>query len=145
MFMQDYSYMIVHVKDEDNVVADSLSRLCYDYLHDDESEQALAHEAESVELIAAFLVTQEMVEYVAPTIEWVVAEVDMGVDVAQKQLQRIPAGPQNLTAETLELIQCAHNYVVGNHGVQRTADKLRRQGVRFDGMRAFVKQYFVKV
>jgi hypothetical protein len=60
MFMQEFSYTILHVKCEDNVVADSLSRLCHDYLHDDDSEQALAHEAESVELIAAFLATQEM-------------------------------------------------------------------------------------
>jgi hypothetical protein len=65
MFMQEFSYTRVHVKGEDNVVADSLSRLCHDYLHDDESEQALAHEAESVELIATFLATQDMVEYVA--------------------------------------------------------------------------------
>jgi hypothetical protein len=91
--MQEFSYTIVHVKGEDNVVADSLLRLCHDYLHDDESEQALAHEAESIELIAAFLATQEMVEYVAPTTEWAVAEVDMDVDVAQEQLQRISAGP----------------------------------------------------
>jgi hypothetical protein len=66
MFMQQSSYTIVHVKGEDNVVADSL---CHDYLHDDESEQALAHEAESVELIATFLATQDMVEYAAPTPE----------------------------------------------------------------------------
>jgi hypothetical protein len=91
-------------------------------LHDDESEQALAHEAESVELIAAFLATQDMVEYVAPTTEWVATEVDMDVDIAQEQLQRILAGPKNLTAETFELIQRAHNYVVGHHGVQRTLD-----------------------
>jgi hypothetical protein len=134
MFMQEFSYTIVHVKGEDNVVADNLSRLCHDYLHDDESEQALAHEAEAIELIAAFLATQEMVEYVAPTVEWAATEVDMDVDVAQEQLQRIPAGPQNLTAETFELIQRAHNYVVGHHGVQRTLEKLRRQGVRFEGM-----------
>jgi hypothetical protein len=70
--------------------------------------------AESVELIATFLATQEMVEYVAPTTEWVAAEVDIDVDVAQEQLQRIPVGPQNLTAETFELIQRAHNYVVGH-------------------------------
>jgi hypothetical protein len=61
MFMQGFSYTIVHVKGEDNVVADNLSRLC----HDDESGQALAHEAELVELITAFLATQEMVEYVS--------------------------------------------------------------------------------
>jgi hypothetical protein len=58
------SYSKVHVKGEDNVVADSLSRLCHEFLHDDESEQALAHEAESVELISTFLATQDMVEYV---------------------------------------------------------------------------------
>jgi hypothetical protein len=73
-----------------------------------------------------------------PTTEWVAAEVDMDVDVAQEQLQRISAGPQNLTAETFELIQGAYNYVVGHHRVQRT---LRRQGVRFEGMRALVKQF----
>jgi hypothetical protein len=84
MFMHEFSYMIVHVKDEDIVVADSLSRLCYDYLHDDESGQALAHEAESIELIAAFLATQEMVEYFAPTAEWAATEVEMDVDVAQE-------------------------------------------------------------
>jgi hypothetical protein len=66
MFMQQSSYTIVHVKGEDNVVADSL---CHDYLHDDESERALAHEADMV------------------------AEVDMEVDVDQEQLKRIPAGP----------------------------------------------------
>jgi hypothetical protein len=115
--------------------------LCHDNLHGDESEQALAHEAESVELIAAFLVTQEMVEYVAPTTEWAATEVDMDVDVAEEQLQRIPAGPHNLTVETFELIQRAHNYVVGHHGVQHTLDKLRQQGVRFEGMRALVKQF----
>jgi hypothetical protein len=82
-----------------------------------------------------------MVEYVAPTVEWAAMEVDMDVDVAQEQLQRIPAGPQNLTAETFELIQRAHNHVVGHHGVQRTLEKLRRQGVRFEGMRALVKQF----
>jgi hypothetical protein len=48
-----------------------------------------------------------MVEYIAPTVEWAATEVDMDVDVAQEQLQRIPAGPQNLTAETFELIQRA--------------------------------------
>jgi hypothetical protein len=85
-FMQTFSYTIVHVKVEDSVVANSLSSLCHDYMHDDESEQAVAHEAESVELIAAFLATQEMVEYVAPTKEWVSAEVDIDVDVAQEQL-----------------------------------------------------------
>jgi hypothetical protein len=100
-FFREFSYTIVHVKGEENVVADSLSRLCHDYLHDDESEQALAHE----------------------------------------QLQRIPAGSHSLMAETFELIQRAHNYVVGHHGVQRTLDKLRRQGVRFEGMRALVKQF----
>jgi hypothetical protein len=105
MFMQEFSYTIVHVKGEDNVVADSLSRLCHDYLHDDESDQALAHEAESIELIAAFLATQEMMEYVAPTTEWAATEVDMDVNVAQEQLQRIPAGPYNVTEETFELIQ----------------------------------------
>jgi hypothetical protein len=42
MFMQEFSYTIVHVKGEDNVVANSLLRLCHDYLHDDESGQALA-------------------------------------------------------------------------------------------------------
>jgi hypothetical protein len=73
-------------------------------LHDDESGQALAHEAELVELIAAFLATQEMVEYVAPTAEWAAAEVDMDVDVAQEQLQRIPTGPHSLMAEKFELI-----------------------------------------
>jgi hypothetical protein len=81
------------------------------------------------------------VEYVAPTVEWAATEVDVDVDVAQEQLQRIPAGPQNLTAETFELIQRAHNYVVGHHGVQRTLEKLRRQGVHFEGMRALVKQF----
>jgi hypothetical protein len=141
MFMQEFSYTIVHVNGEDNGVADNLSRLCHDYLHDDESEQALAHEAEAIELIAAFLATQKMVEYVAPTVEWAATEVNMNVDVAQEQLQRIPAGPQNLTAETFELIQRARNYVVGHHGVQRTLEKLRRQGVRFEGMRALVKQF----
>jgi hypothetical protein len=65
----------------------------YAYLHDDESGPALAHKAESIELIAAFLATQEMVEYVAPTAEWAATEVDMDVDVAQEQQQRIPAGP----------------------------------------------------
>jgi hypothetical protein len=55
-----------------------------------------------------------MMEYVASTTEWVAAEVDMGVDVAQEQLQRIPAGPQNLTAESFELIRRAHNYVMGD-------------------------------
>jgi hypothetical protein len=69
MLMQKFSYTIVHVKGEDNVVADNLSRLCHNYLHDDESGQALAHKAESIELIAAFPATQEMVEYVAPTLE----------------------------------------------------------------------------
>jgi hypothetical protein len=60
----------------------------------------------------------------------VAAEVDMDVDVAQEQLQRIPAGPQNLKAETFELIQRAHNYVVGHHRVQqRTMNNLRREGV----------------
>jgi len=107
--------MIVHVKGEDNVVADSILRLCHGYFHDDEREQALAHKAESVEFIAAVLATQDMVEYESPTTEWVAAEVDMDVNVAQEQLQRIPAGPQNLTAETFELIQRAHNYVVGHH------------------------------
>jgi hypothetical protein len=102
-------------------------------LHDDESGQA-----ESIELIAAFLATQEMVEYVAPTVEWAATEVDMDVDVAQEQLQRNTAGPHNLTAETFELIQRVHKYVVGHHGVQRALDKLRRQGVRFEGMRALV-------
>jgi hypothetical protein len=82
MFMQEFSYMIVHVKGEDNVVADSLSRLFHEYLHDDENEQALAHKADSIELIATFLATQDMVEYVAPTTEWAAAEVDMDVDVA---------------------------------------------------------------
>jgi hypothetical protein len=135
MFMQEFSYTIVHVTD--NGVADNISRLCHDHLHDDESEQALAHEAEAIELIAAFLATQEMVEYVAPTVEWAAMEVDMDVDVAQEQLQRIPAEPQNLTAETFELIQ----RVMGHHGVQRTLEKLRRQGVRFEGMRALVKQF----
>jgi hypothetical protein len=107
-------------------------------MHDDESEQALAHEAEAIELIAAFRATQEMVEYVAPAVEWAAMEVHMDVDVAQEQLQRIPAGPQNLTAETFELIQRAHNHVVGHHGVQRTLEK---QGIRFEGMRALVKQF----
>jgi hypothetical protein len=41
--MQEFSYAIVHAKGEDNVVADSLSRLCHDYLYDDKSEQDLAH------------------------------------------------------------------------------------------------------
>jgi hypothetical protein len=41
MFMQEFSYTVVHVKGEDNVVADSLLRLYYDYLHNDVSEQAL--------------------------------------------------------------------------------------------------------
>jgi hypothetical protein len=68
-------------------------------------------------------------------------EVDMDVDVAQEQLQRIPAGPQNLTAETFKLIQRAHNYVMGHHGVQRTLDKLRRHGLHFEGMRALVKHF----
>jgi hypothetical protein len=40
-----------------------------------------------------------MVEYVSPTTEWVAAEVDMDVNVAQEQVQRIPAGPQYLTAD----------------------------------------------
>jgi hypothetical protein len=75
------------------------------------------------------------------TTEWVAAKVDMYVDVAQEQLQRIPVGPQNLTEETFELIQRAHNYIVGNHGVQLTLDKLRRKGVRFEGMRALFKQF----
>jgi hypothetical protein len=35
-------------------------------------------------------------EYVSPTTEWVATEVDMDVDVAQEQLQRIPAGSQTL-------------------------------------------------
>jgi hypothetical protein len=86
-------------------------------LHGDKSEQALAHEAESVELIAAFLATQNMVEYVSPTTEWVAAEVDMD---AQEQLQRI------LTAATFELIQRSYNYFIGHHG---TLDKLSRQGI----------------
>jgi hypothetical protein len=43
-----------------------------------------AHEAESVELIAAFLATQEMVEYVVPTVEWAATEVDMDAGVAQE-------------------------------------------------------------
>jgi hypothetical protein len=30
---------------------------------------------------------------------------------------------------------------VGHHGVQRTLEKLRRQGVRFEGMTALVKQF----
>jgi hypothetical protein len=30
---------------------------------------------------------------------------------------------------------------VGHHGVQHTLDKLRLQGVRFEGMRALVKQF----
>jgi hypothetical protein len=64
----------------------------------------------------------------------VAAEVDRDVDVAQEQLQRIPAGPQNLTAETFELIQHAHNYVVGPHSVKRTMDKLRQQGVCFESI-----------
>jgi hypothetical protein len=55
-------------------------------------------------------------------------------------LQRIPTGPHNLTAETFELIQREHNYVVGHIGV-RTLDKLRQQGVRFESMRALVKQF----
>jgi hypothetical protein len=58
----------------------------------------------------------------------------MDVDVAQERLQRIPAGPQNLKAETFELIQCAHNY-------HNALDKLRRQGVRFEGTRALIKQF----
>jgi hypothetical protein len=90
-----------------------LHRLFTRFREYNESEQALAHEAEAIELIAAFLASQEIVEYVAPTVEWAATEVDMDVDVPQKQLQRIPAGPQNLTAETFELIQRAHNYVVG--------------------------------
>jgi hypothetical protein len=45
-------------------------------LHHGKSEQALAQEAESVELIATFLATQDMVEYVAPTTEWAAAEVE---------------------------------------------------------------------
>jgi hypothetical protein len=117
-------------------------------LRDDESVQALAHEAESVELIAAFLATQDMVEFVSPTTEWVAADVDnrmgggrMGDAVALEQLHHIPAGAQNLTAETFELIQRAHNYVVGYHGVQHTLDKLHQQGVHFEGMQALVKQF----
>jgi hypothetical protein len=51
--MQEFNYTIVHVKGKDNVVANSLSRLCHNYLHDNESEQALAHKTESVEFIAA--------------------------------------------------------------------------------------------
>jgi hypothetical protein len=96
MFMQEFCYTIVHVK------------FCY----------------EAEPLIAASLATQDTVEYVSPTTEWVAAEVDMDVDVAQEQLQRI------LKAETFELIQRAHNYVVGQHCVQRTLDKLRRQARR---------------
>jgi hypothetical protein len=34
-----------------------------------------------------------------------------------------------------------HNYIVGHRSVQRTLDKLRQQGVRFDGMRALGKQF----
>jgi hypothetical protein len=50
-----------------------------------------------------------MVECVSPTTDWVAAEVDMDVDVAQEQLQQIPAGPQNLTAE--KLIQLIQRYI----------------------------------
>jgi hypothetical protein len=106
------AYVHASVSDgEDNIIAESSSSLCHDYLHGDESEQTLAREAESLELIAAFLATQDMLEYVSPTTEWVAADVDMDVDVAQEQLQRIPFGSQSLTAETFELIQRAHSYV----------------------------------
>jgi hypothetical protein len=117
--MQEFSYTIVHVKGEDNVFANSLLRLCHDFLHDDESEQALAHEVESVELIAAFLATQEMVEYVVDN-RIGGCRSRHGCEVAREQLQRVPAGSQNLMAETFELIQRGHNDVVGHHGVQRT-------------------------
>jgi hypothetical protein len=45
--------------------------------------------------MAAFLATQDLVEYVSPTTEWVEAEVDMDVDVACEQLQRIPAATES--------------------------------------------------
>jgi hypothetical protein len=55
--MEELSYAIVHVKGKDNVVTDSLSSLCHEYLHDDEREQALAHLAELFRIQAQLLET----------------------------------------------------------------------------------------
>jgi hypothetical protein len=50
MFMQEFSYSIVHVKGENNVVAEALLRLCPDFMHNDAKSER--HESESVDILA---------------------------------------------------------------------------------------------
>jgi hypothetical protein len=86
--LQEFEFELVHIKGEDNIVADGFSRLCE-----------------------------------IPT-------------------QRLYLLEQfNIPADKLEIIQRAHNEIVGHGGVERTLAKLEAMGILWPYMREHVKRF----
>jgi hypothetical protein len=112
------------VKGENNVVANALSRLCPDFMHNDAKLER--HDSESVDVLAAFWTVNRWSPVDDPGTSCVALE-DPG-EAEWQQLDLIA------DADTFRINRSAHNHEVGHHGVQCTILMLRK-------MRTRVKQF----
>jgi hypothetical protein len=120
MFMQEFSYSIVHVKGENNFVADTLLRLCPDFMHNDaESER---HDSESVDVLAAFWAANRWSPVDESSTSCAVLEEPVEEEGQQPDLM--------VDTDTFRIIRSAHTHEVGYHGVERTILKLRKCNTR---------------
>jgi hypothetical protein len=97
--LQEFDFKYIHIKGEDNVVADAFSRLCYHHSMDGEAK---------TEMLTAFLMAGDSIESNAPTY------VPRSNSNSKKPVTTEPSIDPNLRTK----IEAVHNSVSGHFGVE---------------------------
>ncbi len=120
--LQEFDFEYIHIKGEDNVVADAFSRLCDHHPIDGEA---------NTETLTAFLMASDSIGSSAPTYE------PRSNSNSKKPVTTEPSIDPILRTK----IEAVHSLVSGHSGVECTCKVLLGKGVDDDGLRRAVTKF----
>jgi len=128
--IQEFDFVLEHIKGLENVVADTLSRLCLS-----EGDEIAEIEYGSNVLSAIRMETDESIPSPCRCLQES-SVTECGTCIATVAALHDVVIPD----DKYELIEMFHNKQVGHFGVELTLKKLRNQGLEWTNIRKFVRQ-----
>ena len=129
--ISDYNFTIEHIKGDDNIVADQMSRCCQD-VNDIISADLTSNSTpnnEELDNRDSFIMSLDSMEELTTYFD------------GHDELLVLDEEDISIPQDKYDHIESVHNALVGHNGVNRTMYKLYRKGVHFPKMRLWVRQF----